>query len=714
MKAVEAFPKDTTVRRAGLAAIVGIVEYGGGVPRTAAHEGQNHEDNQSSTTGAGGAGHDPCSTESAAVANRLRTLGGVTFVAAWLQVVTAPAWAWGGIGYESGSSLSEKDKCIVLLSACKAATLLCRNSTMNQDRLANMGACEALTRAVAMSGCNDRKDGAGNTCVASKEEASLSLEPLTDYHDSITSMRMEAQVWAARGIAELAGGHVRQNRCLKLVKAGALCALFAAMSKRPFERQLQRAGCLTLGDIAVASSKPKYLHNLGRKGGAKAVMLALNACADDVDVTRAGLLAIAKLTVSAENRRLLGKAGACPLVSRVLANFAENPNVAEEGCRAVAGLATFSGFNRTALGHGGAAEAVADALRNHPSQSGVQRWGLTAIATLVADADPSCNTTRITDAKGLVLVSRALARFSHDLYVQTEGLRAFAKVATVGPEGVDAAWKAGALVPTIRALGLHPDDGDVQHWGMATMRAMTSTAEACLAWREVGAPEAVVRTLRTFGEEGLGRKFRHDGENGSTASGTRACTSDKLLAIQFQACACVLHLADSPDGRGRLVREGAGSALVDMMTYNIQNAAVQRGALAALAEMSTSGAENRRCLGRYKGGVPMAVVSALKNFPNDNRVRCEGVLTIQNLSSAVGGARAMIKAGVAPVLITLLRNALEINTAAATVTATSTPREKRGAPAVARKECRQWGRGVAEGGNVERDGERLLLLTYIM
>lgn len=52
------------------------------------------------------------------------------------------------------------------------------------------------------------------------------------------------------------------------------------------------------------------------------------------------------------------------------------------------------------------------------------------------------------------------------------------------------------------------------------------------------------------------------------------------------------------------------------------------------------------------------MVSALETFPDDRRVRCEGVLTVQNLSLTAGGARAMTKAGAAPVIVRLLRGAL--------------------------------------------------------
>lgn len=685
MKVVEAFPNDVDVRRAGLALVVGIAEHGGGLPRTS-NEKQYENNEDSLSVVESDAGNLHISAEAAAAANRLGTVGAVALVAAWLRETTAPAWAWGDVGYEFGIIVSDREKARDLLMACKAATLLCRNSTVNQDQLTSMGACDALTRAVAVSGKYiGAEDAAGDVIIAAKEVGSSRAE----IEDNVRSLRMEGQVWAARGIAEVAAGHTNQNRCLQLVKAGALRALFAAMSNRPSKRQLQRAGCLALASVALASRNPTYLHSLGRNGGAKAVIIALAACAGDENVAKAGLLATAKLAVSSENRRLLGEVGACPLIASVVAEFAENPDIAEQGCCAVAGLAALSGFNRTALGCAGAVEAMATVLRNHPANTGVQRWGLAAAAALVADTDPSGNSTRIKDAGVLALVARALARFPHNPSVQVEGLRAFAKIATAGAEGEEAAWEAGALVPTTRALGLYLYDGDVQHWGMATMRTMTGSEEKCEAWRGAGAPEAVVRTLVAFGEEGVGRRLRHDESGCGRASEARACTPEEAFGIQFQACACALHLAGSPDGRRRLVHEGAGAALASMMVRNPRNAAAQRGALAALAAMSASGADNRRRLHRSKGGVPAAIVSALSNFPNDRRVRCEGALTIQNLSFAVGGARAMTKAGVAQVAVWLLRNVLDAN--AGTGTTAQKPTSGR--------------HGVFEHEHLDRDGE---------
>lgn len=95
---------------------------------------------------------------------------------------------------------------------------------------------------------------------------------------------------------------------------------------------------------------------------------------------------------------------------------------------------------------------------------------------------------------------------------------------------------------------------------------------------------------------------------------------------------------------------------------------------------------------RHKGGVPKAVVAALEAFPDDRRVRCEGVLTVQNLSLTRGGARAMTKAGVAPVIIRLLRNALE---------AKPTTADETGVDEEARKES-----GTADAEHLDRDGEK--------
>lgn len=57
---------------------------------------------------------------------------------------------------------------------------------------------------------------------------------------------------------------------------------------------------------------------------------------------------------------------------------------------------------------------------------------------------------------------------------------------------------------------------------------------------------------------------------------------------------------------------------------------------------------------------------AIEAFPDDRRVRCEGVLAVQNLSFSASGARAMTKAGVAPITVRLLRNLTEQNTAFST------------------------------------------------
>lgn len=191
----------------------------------------------------------------------------------------------------------------------------------------------------------------------------------------------------------------------------------APQRSRTFPAYPSRAGCLALGRVA-ASLKAGELQALGRNGGAQAVTGAFKACPGDKDVALAGLLAVAKLSVSSENRRLLGGAGACPLISKELLEFSDDEAVAEEGCRAVARLAALSGFNRTALGQAGAAEAIVAALVNHPSKPMVQRWGLGAGASLVAETDPSNNTDRLIRAGLLPLVVGALGKFRHNPTVQ--------------------------------------------------------------------------------------------------------------------------------------------------------------------------------------------------------------------------------------------------------------------------------------------------------
>ncbi|CAM9344248.1 unnamed protein product [Ectocarpus fasciculatus] len=643
MKVVDAYPDDIEVRRAGLALLVGISEHGEGTTEASDDETEEHDDQGTQIT-------------TGALASRLGFVGAVDFAGMWLRQVTAPTWAWVAGHGGGGGEEEELARAWDLLMSCKTAFLLTRHSSTNRNRLTSMGAMEALSRAVALSG---RKN---NLKVGLTPPAGLQ-------QDSTLSIAAETQLWAAQALAELSGGHDNESRCSALMRCGALRALLAAMNKSNSVSQLQRAGCMALGNVA-SCLKPKDLQALGRNGGAQAVTGAFEACPGDKDVALAGLLAVAKLSMSSENRRLLGQAGVCPLISKELLDFSHDEAVAEEGCRAVTRLAALSGFNRTALGHARAAEATATAMRKQPSKPKVQRWGLSAAAALVAETDPSGNTDRITSAGILGLAVKALMKFRHNPTVQAEGLKTFAKVATSGKDGTDAVWEAGVVLTVVRALGLYLNDANVQHWGVATMRALTGTDDRCDVWRGAGAPEAVVRTLVAFGRDGTGRHARHDEEGLGRASEARPCTAEESLCVQFQACAAAFNLAvSSPDARRRIVREGAGEALAGMMKSNSSNQAALRGALATLAALSASGAENRKRLHRqekepafcsgYKGGVPKAVASALESFPEDRRVRCEGALTVQNLSLTPGGARAMTKAGVAPVIIRLLRATLE-------------------------------------------------------
>lgn len=586
MKIVDAYPDDIEVRRASLALLVGIAEHGDGTSDFAEDdEGRGTDDRNMASTA-------PSATTGALI-NRLGLVGAVGFAAAWLREATAPAWAWVGAGYSnSGDAL---DRARDLLMSCNAAFLLTRHSSSNRTRFASMGAIEALTRAVALSGRrNGLEDTAGNALAA--EEGSM--PPTGQQQDPLVSIQAKTQVWAAQALAELAGGHENESRCSALVRCGALRALFAAMNKSHSPWQLQRAGCMALGEVA-ACLNPNELQVLGRNGGAQAVTGAFKLCPGDKDVAFAGLLAVAKLSVSSENRRLLGEAGVCPLISKELLEFSDNEAIAEEGCRAVARLAALSGFNRTALGHAGAAEATAAALRNHPSKPMIQRWGLSASAALVAETDPSGNTGRITRVGILDLAVQALAKFRHNPAVQAEGLKTFAKVANSGEDGVDAVWTAGVVLLTVRALGLYVNDANVQHWGVATMRVLTGSDDKCEAWRGAGAPEAVVRTLIAFGKDGTGRLARHGEERLGPTSEARRCTADESLCVQFQACATAFNLArSSPDARRRMVREGAGEALAGMMENNSSNPTAQQGALGTLAALSASGVENRKRLHR--------------------------------------------------------------------------------------------------------------------
>lgn len=540
MNIVEAFPDDIEVRRASLELMVSLAEHGGQTSDMAitAVDDANHP----GSTRSNRRGLKPLN-DKYTVADRLGLMGAVSFVVAWLQEATAPWWAWGVNGYDKNGG--EVKRARDLLLACKASFLLSQASVVNRDRLMNMGAAEALCRALALSGQK------GDSSKTATETIDVEGEEF---------IRSETQVWAAYAMAALAEGQPSEDRCQTLMRTGATRALCAAMARCPSVRDLQIAGCVALGRVAacVSSFDSKDLETLGRNGGVRAIVLALDACAGDPSVALAGLIAVTELAGSANNRQFLGEAGGCRLVAKVLSEFSTDNAIAVEGCRSIVGLASLSGFNRTILGVSGATEATAAALRHHPSNSITQRWGLWAIAALVADTDPSNNTARISQSGIIQLVVKTMENFPHDPNIQIGGLRVFAKVASTGPDGVDAAWAADVVIPVTFALGIHANDRHVQHWGMSTMRALTERKAKCDIWRNAGAPEAIARTLHAFIDKGTSPQFDpHDGAYSGCLDKAKICTPEESLCILFQACAAALNLSIfSPDARRRVFFSG--------------------------------------------------------------------------------------------------------------------------------------------------------------
>lgn len=90
-------------------------------------------------------------------------------------------------------------------------------------------------------------------------------------------------------------------------------------------------------------------------------------------------------------------------------------------------------------------------------------------------------------------------------------------------------------------------------------------------------------------------------------------------------------------------------------------------------------------------------MSALELFPNDRRVRCEGTLTVQNLSFAAGGARALAKAGVAPAIIRLLQAVL--------MEAAAPNSESVNETSESRARVQNEGAGTDDGTHLDREGK---------
>lgn len=251
MKIVDAYPDDIEVRRAGLALLVGVSEHGEGATEASDDETEENDDQDTQIT-------------TGALAGRLGFVGAVDFAGAWLRQVTAPTWAWVAGHGGGGGEEDELARAWDLLMSCKAAFLLTRHSSTNRNRLTSMGAMEALSRAVALSG--------------RKNNFNVGLSPTAGLQqDSTLSIQAETQLWAAQALAELSGGHDNESRCSALMRCGAMRAILAAMNKRNSASQLQRAGCMALGNVA-SCLKPKDLQVVGTGPGKSDSTLPLVGC----------------------------------------------------------------------------------------------------------------------------------------------------------------------------------------------------------------------------------------------------------------------------------------------------------------------------------------------------------------------------------------------------------------------------------------------------
>jgi hypothetical protein len=248
---------------------------------------------------------------------------------------------------------------------------------------------------------------------------------------------------AAEMLTFIVGGKIKQphpyNQA-QAVKAGAIEALMAALSREPAHAAVQTMCVCALG----------------------------NLCAEQ-DTHRARA----------------GAAGALPLVVRALIAHRGTPSVAAACCGAIFSLVAHSEANRAAAVRAGAVAGVLDALRDMPAVVEVQAMGLAALFNLAAGDRKS-----LIAGGGLELAVAALRAHGHNARVAQWAVSAVAQLVAIGPGGpgaTDRALAAGAAEEMLRAARLHAADEEVQSELAAFLYAMASVLPSAVRADAVGA-----------------------------------------------------------------------------------------------------------------------------------------------------------------------------------------------------------------------------------
>ena len=390
-----------------------------------------------------------------------------------------------------------------------------------------------------------------------------------------------------------------------------LCSLLGPMRRYPESESIQADGCTVLRNLARCNDK--YKSAVGSDSNDSAALLL--ACVQNMS-ERVVLAALRELSCVTYN--------SAPTCARLLA--------AEDRCVVV----------------------VATAMLRHAASSDVQRYGWHTLANLAYNS-PDAVTTGLCCADSLRGLVEGLAAHTAAAGVVRTANYALALIAQSGAAAAEATAAAGGIEAVVRGLEAHPDDEEVQRWGLNALSSMTR--DSVENQKRVAATTITTNTTASGGTGGGG--------------GNSCCGGIEVLVraikafpanegIQEDGCAVIGRVSTVDAAAAKHVESSIGvRAIVRTITMYAASAKIQEFALQALANISEGSPEVAAGVARSDG--IEAIVATLKKYATSTSIVRLGLLVLANVVGHSADTKARLERcrGVEQVLAALAKHTLD-------------------------------------------------------
>lgn len=234
-------------------------------------------------------------------------------------------------------------------------------------------------------------------------------------------------------------------------------------------------------------------------GAPAATLSALRAHASDATLVEDCILLLAEMTQGPASQQLMAHLGAPAAIVAAIQAHSSNEGIARYGCMALYRMSlTVSG--QQALIDAEAPAAVIAAMRRHAGDANVAEHGCRVLSQVALHLAGKKASVKLDAPVVLLALMRLHSASSAD--VTMWGTAALGTISEAYPEGQLAVVEAGAVLPIVDALRMHPTSRDVA-W--AACAAVLTLTEGLAAGQEdavrARAPAAIVTAIRSFSSD---------------------------------------------------------------------------------------------------------------------------------------------------------------------------------------------------------------------